>query len=415
VTSPWRWWDAAQIATATGCPAPAISEHWPLIAASLDRRGIYDRDVCLGVLGTVPIETASTFEPVREAYWLSEDWRRINLRYYPYFGRGYVQLTWESGYRDAGDALGLNLVGSPDLALMPTIAADILAWFWSTKGVQAKDGSRWWSLTDLCRAHDWEWTRRVVQGGTAGLDRLIAVATALDAIKEPTVTDAPIYDPDTPVVTQNHDWDCAEQATLWALTAYGRHPSDAWMEGQMLADGIESTDQGLLDGSGKALAGWITTQYGEFGYRAANAASVSFDDVRSVAGPSPVMLGGHNWGASGHWSGVRRYDAATDRLILANPGGTGPVYGQQTLSRQQFDQIAPCSMVVVTHESAVPPIVVPPAVDPRDARIAELEAQLSGLVTAIAVIADDEGDKIAAAVQKIRDIREQFLGARPAA
>lgn len=46
---------------------------------------------------------------------------------------------------------------------------------------------------------------------------------------------------------------------------------------------------------------------------------------------------------------------------------------------------------------------------------ARLQEQLNGLVTAIAVIADDEGDKIAAAVQRIREIREQFVGAKPSA
>jgi hypothetical protein len=40
------------------------------------------------VLATTEWETAQTFKPVREAFWLSEDWRRRNFRYYPYYGRG---------------------------------------------------------------------------------------------------------------------------------------------------------------------------------------------------------------------------------------------------------------------------------------------------------------------------------------
>lgn len=41
-------------------------------------------------------------------------------------GRGYVQLTWRSNYDRAGKKLGVDLVGNPDLAMDPTIAAGIL-------------------------------------------------------------------------------------------------------------------------------------------------------------------------------------------------------------------------------------------------------------------------------------------------
>lgn len=43
-----------------------------------------------------------------------------------YCGRGYVQLTWKSNYRKAGDALGYDLVSQPELALRPDIAAAIM-------------------------------------------------------------------------------------------------------------------------------------------------------------------------------------------------------------------------------------------------------------------------------------------------
>jgi len=78
------------------------------------------------VLATVEWETNRTFKPVREAYWLSEDWRRQNLRYYPYYGRGFVQLTWEANYRNYGQIMGIDLVSNPDLALDPEVALFIL-------------------------------------------------------------------------------------------------------------------------------------------------------------------------------------------------------------------------------------------------------------------------------------------------
>ena len=78
------------------------------------------------VLATTEWETNHTFQPVREAYWLSEDWRRSHLKYYPYYGRGYVQLTWEDNYRTYGKILNIDLVGNPDLALEPQNALFIL-------------------------------------------------------------------------------------------------------------------------------------------------------------------------------------------------------------------------------------------------------------------------------------------------
>jgi hypothetical protein len=78
------------------------------------------------VLATSYWETNRTMKPVVEAYWLSEDWRRRNLRYYPWHGRGFVQLTWEANYKRAGLELGLRLTENPDLALDPDAAAQIL-------------------------------------------------------------------------------------------------------------------------------------------------------------------------------------------------------------------------------------------------------------------------------------------------
>lgn len=78
------------------------------------------------MMATIEWETASTFEPVREAYWLSEDWRQKNLSYYPFYGRGYVQLTWKSNYQEYSSITGLNLVGEPDLAMKPDVALYII-------------------------------------------------------------------------------------------------------------------------------------------------------------------------------------------------------------------------------------------------------------------------------------------------
>ena len=78
------------------------------------------------VFATVFHETAFTFEPITEAYWLSEEWRKKNLRYYPYHGRGYVQITWKKNYQIFSSILGEDLVKNPDLAKVPKYAFKIL-------------------------------------------------------------------------------------------------------------------------------------------------------------------------------------------------------------------------------------------------------------------------------------------------
>jgi putative chitinase len=83
---------------------------------------------CAYALATAWHETAAKMQPVREAFWLSEAWRKKNLRYWPWYGRGYVQLTWQTNYARADEELGLNgtMLANPDRAMEPDIAAKIM-------------------------------------------------------------------------------------------------------------------------------------------------------------------------------------------------------------------------------------------------------------------------------------------------
>lgn len=71
------------------------------------------------IFATVYHETACTFDPISERgsrkYLMSKP-------YYPYYGRGYVQLTWASNYKRFGDFLGIDLLNQPWLANEPEIA-----------------------------------------------------------------------------------------------------------------------------------------------------------------------------------------------------------------------------------------------------------------------------------------------------
>ena len=120
-------------------------------------------------LATAHRETAGTMQPVRESFWSTEDWRKEHLcRYYPYYGRGFVQLTWGYNYEKANLKLhtrGIlkpdeNMVSNLDLALRPDVAAAIMVfgmtegWFTGLKLADFFHG-------DCC---DWIHARRIING-----------------------------------------------------------------------------------------------------------------------------------------------------------------------------------------------------------------------------------------------------------
>lgn len=78
------------------------------------------------VFATTFHETNATFLPVKEAYWLSEEWRKKNLRYFPYYGRGFVQITWKENYAKFSEDLNEDFVKNPDLVMVPKYSFKIL-------------------------------------------------------------------------------------------------------------------------------------------------------------------------------------------------------------------------------------------------------------------------------------------------
>lgn len=64
-------------------------------------------------------ETGKTMQPVREGFYLGDraDAYRRTLRYYPWFGRGLIQTTWEENYRKMSKVVGADLILHPNLLL----------------------------------------------------------------------------------------------------------------------------------------------------------------------------------------------------------------------------------------------------------------------------------------------------------
>ena len=86
-----------------------------------------------------------------------------------YRGRGLIQITGKSNYRDCGAVLGLELLSNPSLLEIPTNAAMSAGWFWSTSGLNA-----------LADAGQFETMTRRINGGLNGLaDRKVLLARAM--------------------------------------------------------------------------------------------------------------------------------------------------------------------------------------------------------------------------------------------
>lgn len=123
-------------------------------------------------LATACHETACTMQPVREAFWLSEGWRRTNLRYYPFYGRGYVQLTWKANYEKADRdlKLGGRLNDNLDLAMNPFIAAKIMVkgmqegWFCGDKSGHRHTLARHLPANGAASVAQFTSARRIING-----------------------------------------------------------------------------------------------------------------------------------------------------------------------------------------------------------------------------------------------------------
>lgn len=132
-------------------------------------------------LATAWHETAHTMQPIKEYGGPNYFFRmydvagqrpslaKANGNIHPgdgakYFGRGYVQLTWRNNYRRAGERLGQPLEDSPDLALQPAVAAQILrrgmeeAWF------TGKDFADFLPRMGTAQRGDFIKARRIING-----------------------------------------------------------------------------------------------------------------------------------------------------------------------------------------------------------------------------------------------------------
>jgi predicted chitinase len=96
-------------------------------------------------------------------------------------GRGAIQLTGRSNYREMGKRLGIDLEGKPELAATPKVSSEVAAIYWTSRG-----------LNELADADNGKQITRKINGGYNGLtDRLNKIARAKKFITGPLEIDTP--------------------------------------------------------------------------------------------------------------------------------------------------------------------------------------------------------------------------------
>lgn len=162
-----------------------IERYLPYVAAALQARNLVDRPMICSALGTIRAESEG-FVPISEfqsqfntppggpAFSLYDG--RLGNKAGEgarFRGRGFIQLTGRVNYETYGKQLGIDLAGSPDLANAPEVAALLLVRFLADKAVP---------MRAALAAQDLRKARRLVNGGSHGLDRYSSVFSLAAAV-----------------------------------------------------------------------------------------------------------------------------------------------------------------------------------------------------------------------------------------
>jgi peptidoglycan L-alanyl-D-glutamate endopeptidase CwlK len=160
-------------------PVRNISANLPSVLRALGNASLADKPMVLMALATIRAEV-ECFQPIDEGvsrfntspggapfdlYDSRKDLGNLGAPDGASFrGRGFIQLTGRANYQAHGRAIGLGdqLISQPELANDPDIASRLLASFL---------GSREVAIKQALLEHDLAQARRLVNGGSHGLDR----------------------------------------------------------------------------------------------------------------------------------------------------------------------------------------------------------------------------------------------------
>lgn len=180
-------------------PRANVERHLPSVLDGLVGASLADKPMVLMALATIRAEV-ECFAPISEGqskfntspgghpFDLYDNRRDLGNQGPPdgasYRGRGFVQLTGRANYAEHGAAIGMGtgLVDNPDLGNDPVIAARLLASFLRSKET---------AIRSALAANDLKAARRLVNGGSIGLDRFAdAYRIGLDVIPDSASTTA---------------------------------------------------------------------------------------------------------------------------------------------------------------------------------------------------------------------------------
>jgi len=174
--------------------ASNIARYLPYVDAALAAAGLVDRPLVCAAFGTVRAESEG-FLPIAEfpshyntlpgqAAFSAYDGKLGNRAAGDgarYRGRGFVQLTGRKNYAAYGRKIGLDLEANPDLAQSPEVAAVLLAVFLADCAVP---------MRTALAAGNYKAARKLVNGGSHGLDRFQSVFALAEAAWPVAVTPA---------------------------------------------------------------------------------------------------------------------------------------------------------------------------------------------------------------------------------
>lgn len=148
----------------------SVSACFDAVKTALEQAEIYSDATMLGAMATIRTEVGRAYKPVVEiTNGTLYEFRKDLGNYCPgdgpkYKGRGYIQLTGRADYDAYGKYLNLDLICHPELALDVTNSARILAQYFKVRQVNI-----------ACNAKDWVKVRRLVNGGSNGLDTFLSI------------------------------------------------------------------------------------------------------------------------------------------------------------------------------------------------------------------------------------------------
>lgn len=90
-----------------------------------------------------------------------------------YCGKGFIQLTGRHNYEKTGGALNLPLLSQPELLYEPEESALAAVHYWRTHGCDVWSVRASQQPDEPNRLRCWQKVRRLVNGGTNGLDAFL--------------------------------------------------------------------------------------------------------------------------------------------------------------------------------------------------------------------------------------------------